>query len=161
MLSRGEMAAVALPWDTKVHILLVEDNPGDVRLIQEALKTTDLQYVLDIAADGDEALSRMLNEASPSPRSLPDLVILDLNLPGRSGHEVLAVIKEHPRTRTIPVIVLSSSGLNEDIQKAYGAHANCYIQKPQNIDDFFHVCSLLEAFWFEVARLPKANQHRV
>jgi len=159
MLFGGETTTVAEPWDTNVHILLVEDNPGDVRLIQEALKTTDLQYVLEIASDGDEALSRLLNESSPD--SLPDLVILDLNLPRRSGHEVLAVIKDHPRTRTVPVIVLSSSGLNEDIQKAYGAHANCYIQKPQNIDDFFHVCSLLEAFWFEVARLPKTHQQRM
>ena len=148
---------MAEAWDSRVHILLVEDNPGDVRLIEEALKTTDLQYVLDIAADGDAALTRLLNEASPD--LLPDWVILDLNLPRRSGHEVLSVIKDHPRTRTVPVIVLSSSGLTEDIQKAYGAHANCYIQKPQNIDDFFHVCSLLEAFWFEVARLPKANHH--
>ena len=159
MLSRGEKTAMAEPWDTRVHILLVEDNPGDVRLIQEALKTTDLQYVLDIASDGDDALSRLLKESGLN--SLPDLVILDLNLPRRSGHEVLALIKDHPRTRTIPVIILSSSALSEDIQKAYGLHANCYIQKPQNIDDFFHVCSLLEAFWFEVARLPKTNQHRM
>lgn len=159
MLSRGDKAAVAQAWDPRVHILLVEDNPGDVRLIEEALKTTDLQYVLDIAADGDAALSRLLNESAPD--TLPDLVILDLNLPRRSGHEVLAVIKDHPRTRTVPVIVLSSSGLTEDIQKAYGSHANCYIQKPQNIDDFFHVCSLLEAFWFEVARLPKTNHRRM
>ena len=146
---------MANPWDRRVHILLVEDNPGDVRLIQEALKTTELQYILDTASDGDEALAKLIGDSS-----LPDLVILDLNLPRRSGHDVLSVIKEHPRTRTIPVIVLSSSGLTEDIQKSYGAHANCYIQKPQNIDDFFHVCSLLEAFWFEVARLPKTNQQR-
>jgi CheY-like chemotaxis protein len=159
MFSRGDRAGVAEACDIRVHILLVEDNPGDVRLIEEALKTTDLQYVLEIAADGDAALSRLLNEANPD--TLPDLVILDLNLPRRSGHEILSVIKDHPRTRTVPVIVLSSSGLTEDIQKAYGAHANCYIQKPQNIDDFFHVCSLLEAFWFEVARLPKANHHRL
>src|SRR6476646_4427960 len=159
MLSRDERTAMAEPWDTRVHILLVEDNPGDVRLIQEALKTTDLQYVLDIASDGDEALSLLLNEASTD--SLPDLVLLDLNLPRRSGHYVLVVIQQPPRTRTVPVIVLSSSGLSEDIQKAYGSHANCYIQTPQNIDDFFHVCSLLEAFWFEVARLPKTNQHRM
>lgn len=145
--------------DTRVHILLVEDNPGDVRLIEEALKTTDLQYYLEIAPDGDAALTRLINE--PDSELLPDLVILDLNLPRRSGHEVLAVIKEHPKTRTVPVIVLSSSGLTDDIQKAYGLHANCYIQKPQNIDDFFHVCSLLEAFWFEVARLPKRNQRGV
>lgn len=150
---------VAERWDSNVHVLLVEDNPGDVRLIQEALKTTDLQYVLDVAGDGDDALSRLLDEKRAVP--LPDLVILDLNLPRRSGHEVLSVIKDHPRTRTVPVIVLSSSGLTEDIDKAYGAHANCYIQKPQNIDDFFHVCSLLEAFWFEVARLPKTSQDRM
>ena len=156
MLIRGERASVAGLWDPRVHILLVEDNPGDVRLIQEALKTTELQYVLDVASDGDEAVARLLDE-SENPM-LPDLIILDLNLPRRSGHELLAAKKDSPRTRTVPVIVLSSSGLSEDIQRAYGAHANCYIQKPQNIDDFFHVCSLLEAFWFEVARLPKTNQ---
>jgi CheY-like chemotaxis protein len=151
-----ERVAVAVVWDPKVHILLVEDNPGDVRLVQEALKTTELQYVLDIASDGDEALTRLLGE--PNGAALPDLIILDLNLPRRSGHEVLSAIKSDSRTRTVPVIVLSSSGLSEDIQRAYGEHANCYIQKPQNIDDFFHVCSLLEAFWFEVARLPKTNR---
>jgi two-component system, chemotaxis family, response regulator Rcp1 len=156
LISANKKGEVSKQWDLKVNILLVEDNPGDVRLIQEALKTTELQYVLDIASDGDEAISRLLSDSPHA--TLPDLVILDLNLPRRSGHEVLALIKDHPKTRTVPVIVLSSSGLSEDIQKAYGAHANCYIQKPQNIDDFFHVCSLLEAFWFEVARLPKANQ---
>jgi CheY-like chemotaxis protein len=154
MVIRGEGLGVAGQADPRVHILLVEDNPGDVRLIQEALKTTELQYVLDVAMDGDEALSRLLDRSKNLP--LPDLIILDLNLPRLSGHDVLTAIKDSPRTRTVPVIVLSSSGLLDDIQKAYGAHANCYIQKPQNIDDFFHVCSLLEAFWFEVARLPKA-----
>jgi CheY-like chemotaxis protein len=143
-------------WVEKVHILLVEDNPGDVRLIQEALKTTELQYVLELASDGDEALMRLFSEETSL--LAPDLVILDLNLPRKSGHEVLALIKDDPKTKSIPVIVLSSSGLTEDVQRAYGAHANCYIQKPQNIDDFFHVCSLLEAFWFEVAKLPKRQK---
>jgi CheY-like chemotaxis protein len=132
---------------------LVEDNPADVRLIQEALKATDLNCVLEVASDGDEALTRLFSE--DSNLILPDLIILDLNLPRRGGHEVLSLIKDDPTTRTVPVIVLSSSGLAEDVQRAYGAHANCYIRKPQNIDDLFHVCSLLEAFWFEVARLPK------
>ncbi len=157
MFFNGKKTAVSNQWDLKVRILLVEDNPGDVRLIQEALKTTELQYVLEVASDGDEAIAKLLTSSSREP--LPDLIILDLNLPRRNGHEVLSIIKEHPKTRSVPVIVLSSSGLTEDVQKAYGAHANCYIQKPQNIDDFFHVCSLLEAFWFEVARLPKTNQH--
>ena len=144
---------VSKPGETRVHILLVEDNPGDVRLVQEALKTTELECVLEVASNGDEALIRLFSEETDL--LAPDLIILDLNLPRRSGHEVLALIKDDPKTRTIPVIVLSSSGLTEDVEKAYGAHANCYIQKPQNIDDFFHVCSLLEAFWFEVAKLPR------
>src|SRR4051812_4564487 len=101
MLTRGESVAVPEPGDPKVHILLVEDNPGDVRLIQEALKTTELQCVLDVASDGDEAIERLIDESHGLP--LPDLIILDLNLPRRSGHEVLTAIKENARTRTVPV----------------------------------------------------------
>lgn len=153
MLIGSKGISVIETWDRRVHILLVEDNPADVRLIQEALKTTELECVLETAADGEEALIRLFSEAT----SLlpPDLIILDLNLPRRSGHDVLSLIKADPKTRSIPVIVLSSSGLAEDVQKAYGEHANCYIQKPENIDDLFRICSLLEAFWFEVAKLPK------
>lgn len=145
------------PWesessDAPVHILLVEDNPADVRLVHEALHTTALRYVLEVAKDGDEAI-RLL--CGPIPRrELPDLILLDLNLPRMSGHEVLSVIKSDSKTSSIPTIVMSSSNSPEDVEKAYAAHANCYVQKPQSIDDFFHVCSLLEAFWFEVARLP-------
>ena len=153
MLIGNESPPGVQPPERRVHILLVEDNPGDVRLIQEALKTTELDCALEVASDGDEALNRLFSDETSL--LAPDLIILDLNLPRRSGHEVLARIKDDLRTRTIPVIVLSSSGLTEDVQRAYGSHANCYIQKPQNIDDFFHVCSLLEAFWFEVAKLPR------
>jgi two-component system, chemotaxis family, response regulator Rcp1 len=153
MLMGSERVSAFEPWDRRVHILLVEDNPSDVRLIEEALKTTEMQCVLETAVDGEEALIRLFSEETDLLP--PDLIILDLNLPRRSGHDVLALIKDDPKTRRIPVIVLSSSGLAEDVQKAYGEHANCYIQKPQNIDDLFHVCSLLEAFWFEVAKLPR------
>ncbi len=138
--------------ESRVHILLVEDNPADVRLVQEALHSTALHYVLEVAADGDEAVRRL---CGPIPAlQLPDLILLDLNLPRKSGHEVLSLIKSDYRTKTIPTIVMSSSGSPEDVERAYAAHANCYVQKPQSIDDFFHVCSLLEAFWFEVAKLP-------
>lgn len=156
MLIRSKGVSVIETWDRRVHILLVEDNPADVRLIQEALKTTELQCVLETAMDGEEALIRLLSEATNLLP--PDLIILDLNLPRRSGHDVLSLIKADPKTRGIPVIVLSSSGLVEDVQKAYGEYANCYIQKPENIDDLFRICSLLEAFWFEVAKLPKSRK---
>jgi two-component system, chemotaxis family, response regulator Rcp1 len=138
--------------DTPVHILLVEDNPADVRLVHEALHTTALRYVLEVASDGDEAIERL--RAPFSGRNVPDLILLDLNLPRKSGHDVLKLIKSDPKTSSIPTIVMSSSSSPDDVEKAYAAHANCYVQKPQSIDDFFHVCSLLEAFWFEVARLP-------
>jgi two-component system, chemotaxis family, response regulator Rcp1 len=156
MLIRSEGISLSEIWNSRVHILLVEDNPADVRLIEEALKTTELQCVLETATDGEEALIRLFGETTNLLP--PDLIILDLNLPRRSGHDVLSLIKADPKTRGIPVIVLSSSGLAEDIQKAYGEYANCYIQKPENIDDLFRICSLLEAFWFEVAKLPK-NPH--
>jgi two-component system, chemotaxis family, response regulator Rcp1 len=140
------------PSNVPVHILLVEDNPADVRLVHEALHTTALRYVLEVVSDGDEAISRL--QEPFSGREAPDLILLDLNLPRRNGHEVLSFIKSDPKISSIPTIVMSSSGSPDDVEKAYAAHANCYVQKPQSIDDFFHVCSLLEAFWFEVAKLP-------
>ncbi len=131
-----------------IHILLVEDNPGDVRLTMEALKESRFPNTLDVASDGVEALEYLRTMAPP------DLILLDLNLPRRSGREVLVEIKADPELRRIPVMVLSTSRSEMDVQFSYDHHANCYIQKPMELDRFFDTVRLIEQFWCSVASLP-------
>jgi CheY-like chemotaxis protein len=139
----------------KFRILLVEDNPADVRLMKEALKSCSIsrQFHLETAEDGESAVQQLL-EWDRSGKC-PDLIILDLNLPRRSGHEVLEVLKADERTRAVPIIVLSSSDAERDVKRAYESHANCYVRKPVDLESFFSVVEVIEKFWIDTAVLPK------
>ena len=137
-----------------VEILLVEDNPADVRLTQEALREGKLRNSLTVAETGEEALA-MLGRRPPhedSPK--PDLILLDLNLPGRSGREVLAEIKADRDLKRIPVVILTTSKAEEDVVKSYNLHANAYITKPVDLDKFMQVVRTIESFWLNVVVLP-------
>ena len=134
-------------------ILLVEDNPGDVELTREALHDTGVPLCLQVASDGVEALSVLLaNEGETTRR--PDLIILDINLPKKSGLEVLAEIKGDPTLRQIPVLMLSCSAADRDVFKSYDLHANCYVRKPENLDGFDKIFEAISDFWMGVAKLP-------
>ncbi len=141
--------ALQFEWMPRpIQILLVEDNPGDVRLTMEALKESPFPSTLHVAKDGAEALEYLRT------RPLPDLILLDLNLPRRSGREVLMEVKSDPQLRRIPVMVLSTSRSEADVQFSYDNHANCYIQKPMDLDQFFDTVRSIEHFWCSVASLP-------
>ncbi len=140
---------------SEIKILLVEDNPGDVRLTSEALKERRLPSELINVADGVEALRYLRREGDYSSNPMPDLILLDLNLPRKDGNEVLKEIKSDPALRRIPVIVLSSSRDAEDITSTYESQANCYVTKPANFADFVHVMQMIEDFWLRTASLPR------
>ena len=142
----------ALPRD--VNILLVEDNPGDVRLTLEALREGRITNQLHVARNGEEAMDfvRRQGEHADAPR--PDLILLDLNLPRKDGREVLEELKNDPDLHRIPVIVLTTSSAEEDILRSYDLHANCFISKPIGYDDFITAVRSLENFWLRVVRLP-------
>ena len=139
-----------------MNILLVEDNPGDVRLTKEALKESNLheEVVLTSVPDGEEAILYLTQTGEYSGVSLPDMILLDLNLPRKDGREVLAEIKQDPTLKRIPVVVLTTSEAQQDIHKSYELHANCYITKPVNIHRFIEVVRIIENFWFNVVKLP-------
>jgi CheY-like chemotaxis protein len=137
-----------------IEILLVEDNPGDVRLTREALHEGKIANVLHVAKDGGEAVELLGLGDAPSSGKLPDLILLDLNLPRMDGREVLARIKGDERLRRIPVVVLTTSSAEADIVKTYDLHANCYINKPVDFDQFINVVRSIEDFWLSVVRLP-------
>jgi two-component system, chemotaxis family, response regulator Rcp1 len=137
-----------------IEILLVEDNPGDVRLTQEALREGKVRNHLHVAADGIEAMAFLRREGQHAHAAQPDLILLDLNLPKKSGREVLAEIKEDPELRRIPVVILTVSKAEEDVLKSYNLHANCYITKPVNLDQFLEVVKSIEDFWLTVVMLP-------
>jgi CheY-like chemotaxis protein len=139
-----------------VHILLVEDNPGDVRLVVEALRDLGMRIGLAVVKDGAEALAYLRREGAHADATRPDLVLLDLNLPRVSGREVLAIVKEDADLRRIPVIVLTSSSAEEDVARSYELHANCYVTKPLELDRFVDVMSAIGEFWLSgrSAELP-------
>lgn len=137
------------------EILLVEDNPADIRLTQEALKELKVQHRLQVAEDGLAALKYLTTVFADHMGTRPDLILLDLNLPLMSGLEVLAVIKSNDRMKTIPVIVMSSSAAESDVAAAYSLNANCYTQKPLEIDQFLQVMKNIRSFWMETALLPE------
>lgn len=137
-----------------IEILLVEDNLGDVRLTQEALREGKVRNHLNVAADGVEALAFLRREGQHATAPQPDLILLDLNLPKKSGPEVLAEIKADPELRRIPVVILTVSKAEEDVLKSYNLHANCYITKPVNLDQFLEVVKSIEDFWLTVVMLP-------
>lgn len=142
----------------QVEILLVEDNPGDARLTREALEESRLPNNLHHVKDGVEALAFLKREAKHQNAPVPDLILLDLNLPRKDGREVLAEIKQDPRFKKIPVLVLTSSEAEQDIQRSYELHANCYITKPVEFEKFLPIVRLIEDFWLQVVTLPGHGQ---
>jgi len=138
-----------------IRILIIEDNPGDVRLLKDALKELKAPVEIRVARDGAEGLKITFDNNAGAEGWQPDLIFLDLNLPKIGGHEVLARIKGDPDKRLIPVIVLSSSRAENDINRAYEAHANAYIRKPTSLDDLMNAVKGLKSFWIDTVRLPK------
>jgi chemotaxis family two-component system response regulator Rcp1 len=136
--------------DRRKTIFLVEDNRGDIRLIQEALKSTAVDCDVVVARDGVEAMEYLQQDQAIRP----DLILLDLNLPRKDGREVLAEIKADAALRHIPVVVLTTSRNEEDITKSYDLHVNCYIAKSRNLDQLFKIIRGIEEFWLETATLP-------
>lgn len=139
----------------KVEVLLVEDNPGDVRLTQEALKDGRVMVNLTVAADGVEAMEILKRRGTHESSPRPDLILLDLNLPRKNGREVLEEIKADDELRRIPVIVMTTSKAEQDIYKAYNLNANCYITKPVDLDEFLNVVRSIEDFWLTIVTLPR------
>jgi len=137
-----------------VEILLVEDNPGDVRLTQEVLREGRIRNTLNVVGDGVEALDFLHRRGAYSDAHPQDLILLDLNLPKMNGQEVLAEIKKHPDLKHIPVVVLTTSSAEQDVLSAYDLHANCYITKPVDLDQFVRVVQSIEDFWLSIVRLP-------
>jgi CheY-like chemotaxis protein len=137
-----------------IRILLVEDNPGDADLTKETLEAGKLHLEISVAVDGVEAVAYMLRKPPYADAELPDLVLLDLNLPKMSGQEVLAEIKQHAALREIPVVILTSSDAEQDIVKSYQLGANCYVTKPVGLVAFQTIVQSIENFWFTVVKLP-------
>jgi CheY-like chemotaxis protein len=137
-----------------IDILLVEDNPGDARLAQEAFKDAKVRNNLYRVEDGVEAMAYLHRQDRYSDAVRPDLILLDLNLPKKNGREVLAEIKADDDLKRIPVVILTVSKAEEDILKSYNLHANCYITKPINLDNFLEVVKSIEDFWLTIVKLP-------
>ena len=138
-----------------VEILLIEDNPGDARLTQEALKDGKVRNSLHIVYDGEEATDFLFKRNQYKNASRPDLIILDLNLPKKNGQEVLAEIKADDSLKSIPVIILTISKQEQDIIRSYNLHANCFIIKPIDLNQFFEVIKSIEDFWLTLVKLPR------
>jgi two-component system, chemotaxis family, response regulator Rcp1 len=137
-----------------IEILLVEDNPGDIRLTLEAFKEGKIRNHFMVMNDGVEALAYLRREGRHAKAVQPELILLDLNLPKKDGREVLAEIKADERLLKIPVIVLTTSAAEDDVAKAYSRHANCYITKPADLDEFLRVVQSIESFWLTLVKLP-------
>jgi two-component system, chemotaxis family, response regulator Rcp1 len=138
-----------------VEILLVEDNPGDVRLTKEALKEAKVINNLTVLKDGVEALAFLRREGTYDNAAPPHLILLDLNLPRKDGREVLAEIKADEKLKRIPVVVLTTSQDEQDVFKSYNLHANCYVTKPVDLEQFMTVVKSIEDFWLGIVMLPK------
>ena len=137
-----------------VEILLVEDNPGDVRLTKEALRDAKLLNNLSVCTDGEEAMAFLAQQGPYSEAPCPDLILLDLNMPKKDGREVLAEIKADPQLRRIPVVMLTTSTAEHDVLNCYDLHANCYITKPVDLDQFITIVKTIEDFWLTIVKLP-------
>jgi chemotaxis family two-component system response regulator Rcp1 len=137
-----------------VEVLLVEDNPGDVRLTREALKDAKLCSNVHVVEDGAAALDYLYRRDPYAQALRPDLILLDLNLPKKNGREVLFQIKQDQVLKSIPVVILTTSQAEEDILRAYDLHANCYVSKPVDFEQFMRVVKAIEAFWFTIVKLP-------
>ncbi|RPI97366.1 MAG: response regulator [Spirochaetales bacterium] len=137
-----------------IEILLVEDNPADARLTMEALKDGKVKNNLAMVPDGVEAMAYLRNQGKYAEAVRPDLILLDLNLPKKDGREVLAEVKSDPALRSIPVVVMTVSKAEEDIIKSYDLHANCYVNKPVDFEQFMRVVRTIEDFWLTIVKLP-------
>jgi two-component system, chemotaxis family, response regulator Rcp1 len=140
---------------TPVDILLVEDSPEDVELTKEALKEGKFANVLNVVKDGVEAIDYLKKKGKYTSAKRPDLILLDLNLPKKNGHEVLAEIKQDEDLKVIPVAILTTSESEQDVIKTYKMHANCYITKPVDLNQFIKVVKAVEDFWFSIVKLPR------
>jgi two-component system, chemotaxis family, response regulator Rcp1 len=155
--TRGVDALVTLLYEARpIEILLVEDSKADVRLTIEALRDAKVRNNLHVAPDGVEALAFLRREGAYASAVRPDLILLDLNLPKKSGREVLEEIKQDASLRRIPVVILTTSEAEEDIVRSYDLHANCYISKPVDLDQFITVVRSIEDFWLTIVKLPSA-----
>jgi CheY-like chemotaxis protein len=142
-----------------IEILLVEDSPTDAQLTIEALQEAKISNRLSHVEDGVEAMRFLRREGEYAEVPRPDLIMLDLNLPRKDGHEVLAELKQDPKLAMIPVVVLTTSRAEQDVLRSYELHANCYITKPVDFQQFLHVVKSIEQFWLTVVTLPNAAQH--
>jgi CheY-like chemotaxis protein len=136
-----------------VQLLIIEDNPGDVRLLEEAFSELKANVKIQVAKDGAEGIAAVASSMQAKDAA-PDLIILDLNLPKLNGHEVLVKLKSDPQTRHIPVIVLTSSRADSDVKRAYESHANAYLRKPSTLDGLLDTARDVKSFWMETATLP-------
>jgi two-component system response regulator len=151
--TEGALKMADTPAGSIIKILLIDDSPGDIRLTTEALKESRLNHQLIVAQSSREALALLRNGVNLAS-GLPDIILLDINLPERSGLEILAEIKSDEYLKKIPVVMLTTSGEAADVRTAYDLHANCYIVKPTDFDKFIQVIQSLENFWVSVAKLP-------
>jgi len=142
-----------------IDILLVEDNAGDARLAIEALKDSKIKNQLHWVKDGVEAMDYLRNEGKFKDAMRPGLIILDLNLPKKDGMQVLAEIKKDNDLKRIPVVILTISKSDEDILNSYNLHANCYVTKPLDLEQFIQVVQSIEEFWFTIVKLPPDGMH--
>lgn len=150
----------AIPNTEPIQILLIEDNPADARLASEALKESRVRNALYHVEDGARAIRFLRGQEEFRGVPLPDLILLDLNLPLKDGREVLEEIKSDPELKIIPVVVLTTSAAERDLVKTYHLHANAYIVKPLDLDEFGEIVRAIEGFWFSVARLPQADNRK-
>ncbi|HRH39804.1 MAG TPA: response regulator [Flavobacteriales bacterium] len=141
----------------QIEILLIEDNPGDIVLTQEAFRESNLKTNMNVVGDGASAIEYLSHSGQYSGSASPDLILLDLNLPKLSGREVLELIKTHEHWKMIPVIMLTTSESEHDVNDAYLRHVNCYITKPMAFDPFIEVIRKIEGFWLGLARLPHSS----
>ncbi len=137
-----------------IEILLVEDNPGDARLTREAFADAEVSNNLSVVGDGEQAMAFLRRQGNYADAPRPDLILLDLNLPRKSGREVLEDVKNDPDLLSIPIVVMTTSEAEGDILNSYYHHANAYVTKPVDLDRFIDVVSKIEGFWLTVAKLP-------
>ena len=152
------MTLTQLMDNSLLQVLLVEDNPGDVRLTEEAFKDAKVQLEMHVAVDGVEAMEFLHREGKFAESPRPDLILLDLNLPRKDGRDVLAEVKGDPSLMTIPVVILTTSASDVDIESSYMLHANCYISKPVDMEGFLTVVKSIDDFWLTVVKLPPKDK---
>ena len=140
-----------------INILLVEDNIGDIRLTQEVFKQGKIKNILHVVMDGEEAVNYLKKKGKYKKAETPDIILLDLNLPKKDGKEVLAEIKADKDLKRIPVIILTTSSAQQDIMSTYSNHANCYIMKPVDFNQFISIVRTIEDFWLSIVKLPSKS----